>query len=223
MKAKFVLTMLVASALLVGCANADLQNALNSMSKLEQSLNAGMAQAVQAPGASGVSTLSGFTNLKQSKLNGVLRQQLSTDGSKPEWPKLVITDLQIPADQLDMSRSIMLRPDECVVFNAVLWSDAAHSENFNNLGLCARDLPRQSNDFVLTWKSFSVSGKTTGQVRTSGPVPPYNKLPSDAALDTWLMSQFGQYYVGSLLTIAGYDHNYTPDDRRIWVKNIKAN
>lgn len=222
MKTTFFLTTLVASSLLAGCTTTDMQNTLTSMKKMEQSLNEGLAKAIQVPGASGVSPTSDFTNIKQSKLNGVFRQQLSTDGSTPEWPKLVITDLQFPADQLDRTRSKALRPHECVFFNAVLWSDAAHSESFNNLGLCASDLSGQSNSFVAPWWLTPISGKTSGQMRTSGPVPPFRKLPTDADLDGWLTNNFGNYYIGNLLTIVGYDQNYLPDDRRIWLKNIKA-
>ena len=77
-------------------------------------------------------------------------------------------------------------------------ADAKRSERFSNLSLCAPELPKQSNNFVLTWKSFSISGKTSGQVRSDGPTPPYSKLPSDPAMERWLMNQFGLYYVGSL-------------------------
>ena len=92
----------------------------------------------------------------------------------------------------------------------------------SNLSLCAPELPKQSNNFVLTWKSFSISGKTSGQVRSDGPTPPYSKLPSDPAMERWLMNQFGLYYVGSLLTLVGYDPNFTVDDRRFWIRNIKG-
>ncbi|MGR3815968.1 MAG: hypothetical protein ACU0AU_17865, partial [Cognatishimia activa] len=109
-----------------------------------------------------------------------------------------------------------------VHFDAVLWHDAKRSERFSNLSLCAPELPKQSNNFVLTWKSFSISGKTSGQVRTDGPTPPYSKLPSDPAMERWLMNQFGLYYVGSLLTLVGYDSNFTIDDRRFWIRNIKG-
>ena len=86
----------------------------------------------------------------------------------------------------------------------------------------APELPKQSNNFVLTWKSFSISGNTSGQVRSDGPIPPYSKLPSDPAMERWLMNQFGLYYVGSLLTLVGYDPNFTVDDRRFWIRNIKG-
>lgn len=41
-------------------------------------------------------------------------------------------------------------------------------------------------------------------------------------LRAWLMNQFGLYYVGSLLTLVGYDPNFTVDDRRFWIRNIKG-
>ncbi|GAA0533665.1 hypothetical protein [Pigmentiphaga daeguensis] len=125
---------------------------------------------------------------------------------------MVISNLQIPADQMTLTRSLTLKASDCIRFDAVLWHDAKRSERFSNLSLCAPELPKQSNNFVLTWKSFSISGKTSGQVRTDGPIPPYSKLPSDPAMERWLMNQFGLYYVGSLLTLVGYDPNFTVDE-----------
>jgi hypothetical protein len=152
----------------------------------------------------------------QSDLNS------ATDGRAPEWPKVVISNLQIPADQMTLTRSLTLKASDCIRFDAVLWHDAKRSERFSSLSLCAPELPKQSNNFVLTWKRFSNSGKTTGQIRSDGPTPPYSKLPSDPAMERWLMNQFGLYYVGSLLTLVGYDPNFTVDDRRFWIRNIKG-
>ena len=42
------------------------------------------------------------------------------------------------------------------------------------------------------------------------------------AMERWLINQFGLYYVGSLLTLVGYDPNFTVDDRRFWIRNIKG-
>ena len=148
-----------------------------------------------------------FRFLRRS--HNALRQNLSTDGRAPEWPKVVISNLQIPADQMTLTRSLTLKASDCIHFDAVLWHDAKRSERFSNLSLCAPELPKQSNNFVLTWKSFSISGKTSGQVRSDGPTPPYSKLPSDPAMERWLMNQFGLYYIGSLLTLVGYDPNFT--------------
>ena len=157
-----------------------------------------------------------------SRSHNALRQNLSTDGRAPEWPKVVISNLQLPADQMTLTRSLTLKASDCIRFDAVLWHDAKRSERFSNLSLCAPELPKQSNNFVLTWKSFSISGKTSGQVRSDGPIPPYSKLPGDPAMERWLMNQFGLYYVGSLLTLVGYDPNFTVDDRRFWIRNIKG-
>ncbi|WP_282959023.1 hypothetical protein [Comamonas kerstersii] len=41
-------------------------------------------------------------------------------------------------------------------------------------------------------------------------------------MERWLMNQFGLYYVGSLLALVGYDPNFTVDDRRFWIRNIKG-
>jgi len=67
---------------------------------------------------------------------------------------VVISNLQIPADQMTLTRSLTLKASDCIHFDAVLWHDAKRSERFSNLSLCAPELPKQSNNFVLTWKSF---------------------------------------------------------------------
>lgn len=201
---------------LTGCSSTEMQGALNSLNGVGQSIGANLSQAATA------STGSASKNsLLRTPLYNALRQNISTDGRAPEWPKVVITNLDIPADQRSLSRSLTLKATDCIHFDAVLWHDAKRPERFSNLSLCAPELPKQSNNFVLTWKSFSISGKTTGQVRTDGPTPPYMKLPSDPAMDSWVMNQFGLYYVGSLLTLVGYDQNFTVDDRRFWIKNLK--
>src|SRR5690606_11541514 len=184
--------------------------ALDSLSGLGQSIGTSLSQAATPAGAANRNSLLG------TPLHNALRQNLSTDGRAPEWPKVVISNLQIPADQMTLSRSLTLKASDCVHFDAVLWHDAKRSERSSNLSICAPELPKQPNNFVLSWKSFSISGKTTGQVRTDGPTPPYNKLPSDPAMERWLMNPFGLYYVGSLLTLVGYDPNFTVDDRRFW-------
>ncbi|WP_234454594.1 hypothetical protein [Pseudomonas sp. LAM2023] len=199
-----------------GCSSTEMQGALNSLNGVGQSISANLKQV--SPASVGTTSKN---SLLRTPLYNALRQNISTDGRAPEWPKVVITNLDIPADQRSLSRSLTLKANDCVHFDAVLWHDARRSEHFENLSLCAPDLPKQSNNFVLTWKSFSVSGKTTGQARTDGPTPPYSKLPSDAVMDSWVMNQFGLYYVGSMLTLVGYDPNFSVDDRRFWIKNIK--
>ena len=92
----------------------------------------------------------------------------------------------------------------------------------SDLSLCAPELPKQSNNFVLTWKSFSISGETTGQVGSDGPTPPYSKLPGRPGNGSLVDESVRLYYVGSLLTLVGYDPKFTVDDRRFWIRNIKG-
>ena len=201
---------------LSGCSTTEMHGALDSISGVGQSISTSLTQVDRTPTGS-----VGSNSLLRSPLLNALRQNISTDGRAPEWPKVVITKLAIPVDQLTLTRSLTLKASDCIHFDAVLWHDAKRSERFSGLSLCAPELPKQSNNFVLTWKSFSISGKTTGQARTEGPTPPYSKLPSDSAMNSWLMNQFGLYYVGSLLTLVGHDPEFTDDDRRFWIKNIK--
>lgn len=204
---------LVVAALLSGCSSVHTQPAWESIKDKTAALSNNLRQSNQNPQRSG-------TSLLATPLHGALSRQPSTDGQTPEWPKVVITNLKIPAEQLDLGRTLTLRPDECIHFDAVLWRSAQESQRFDDIHLCANELPKQSNNFVLTWKSFSIAGDTTGQVRTEGPTPPSMKLPSDPVVDQWLMSQFGLYYLGSLLTLVGYDPDFTPDSRRFWVKDL---
>ncbi len=54
------------------------------------------------------------------------------------------------------------------------------------------------------------------------PNPTDSKLPGDPTMARRPMNQFGLYYVGSLLTLVGYDPNFTVDDHRFWIRNIKG-
>lgn len=202
---------------LSGCATTDLNNAIGSFNNLGQSLTSGLAPTSGNSGGVG----GDYRPLAQMPLYRALSSNLSTDGSAPEWPKVVVTDLTIPQGQTSIGRSFTLKPNECATFNAVLWRGPSQSERIDKVALCAKDLPKQSNNFVTTWRSFPISGKTTGQARTDGPTPPYSKLPTGANVESWMMNQFGLFYVGSMLTMVGYDQNFSVDDRRFWVKNVK--
>ncbi|MDR1853359.1 MAG: hypothetical protein LBR05_00430 [Azoarcus sp.] len=212
--------MVLLAALLGGCSSTDMRSTLDTVvsaaNKSVDSLVSGMKS-----GGGGASSAASANSLLKSPLYNVMRENPSTDGSAPEWPKVVITNLQIPAAQLESSHSLHLGPDECIIFDAMLWRSAKKSERFKDLTLCSQELPKQSNAFVTTWKVFNIYGNTTGQVRGDGPTPPYSKLPYDQKLEQWISLNFGLYYIGSLLTLTGYDPNFSRDTRRFWVKNIK--
>lgn len=204
------------SVFVAGCAT-DMGAA---MGQLNDSLGEfGKAVATSAEAGSASSRGSG-NSLAKTKLMGVFNRSLSTDGQPPEWPKVAITNLYVPADQASSSR-LRLRANDCVHFDAVLWYDAKHNEKFNDVSLCALELPKRSNDFVTTWRTFPISGKTSGQQRSDGPVPPRSKLPSDSLTDRW-MTGLGIYFIGSMLTMMGYDPQFIEDDRRFWVKKVRS-
>lgn len=200
------------AALLSGCSGVNTQTAWESVKDKTARLSQNVRQSTQQQRRG--------TSVLETPLLGALSRNPSKDGQTPEWPKVVILDLRIPADQLNLGRTLSLRPDECIRFDAMLWKSATASDRFEDVYLCADQLPKQSNNFVLTWKSFSIPGETTGQVRTEGPTPPFTKLPGNPSMDQWLMSQFGLYYLGSLLSLVGYDPDFTPDSRRFWVKDL---
>src|SRR5690606_17575402 len=151
---------------------SDMQGALDSLNGLGHSIGTSLAQAATPASAASRNSLLG------TPLHNALRHNLSTDGRAPEWPKVVISNLQIPADQMTLTRSLTLKASDCIRFVAVLWHDDKRSERCSNLSLCAPELPRLSDNVGLTWESFRISGKPTGQVRSDAPMPPYSRLPS---------------------------------------------
>lgn len=219
MKNKTLLALIASgSILLSGCATTSMQDAIG---QINGSLNE-IGRALGTPGAEGSGPVvssngRGGTRLTNTKLMGVYSHSPSTDGQSPEWPKVAISNLVIPAEQVSAPR-LRLKESDCVYFDAVLWHDAKTNEKFNGVSLCAPELPKRSNGFVTTWRTFPISGKTSGQVRGEGPTPPYSKLPSDALMDRW-MAGAGIYFIGSILTMMGYDPQFFVDDRRFWVKN----
>lgn len=161
--------------------------------------------------------------IARTKLANLFAGHPATGDGAPEWPKIAISISEIPRSQLEHHYiSQRPTPGECMRFSIKLWRNAKTVETFNDLQLCGSDIvPGVSFSKLTVWKSFPVSGKTAGQVRT-GPTPPYNKLPSSPNLDRWLANETGYYYLGSLLHSVGYDWNYAPDSRRVWVERVQG-
>lgn len=160
----------------------------------------------------------GATDLSKTMLANILTPA-SASTNVPEWPKIAIRDLDIPANQLGGERP--LAGNECIHFNATVWTSATVSDRIDNIRFCAKDFTSKNNQFVLEWKIYSIPGKTTGQLRSDGPVPPSSKLPTDPLVDQWFQSKNAYYYLGSLLVAMGLDKNFYPDKRRIWVVNLR--
>lgn len=158
-----------------------------------------------------------------TKLARIFANYPAAGDEAPEWPKIAISISEIPRAQLENHFMIHRpAPSECMRFSIKLWSNAKTAENFNNLELCGSDIaPGVSFSKLMVWKNFPVTGKTAGQVRT-GPTPPYNKVPSSPQLDKWFVNDTGYYYLGSLLYSLGYDWNYAPDSRRVWVAKVEG-
>ncbi len=158
-----------------------------------------------------------------TKLANIFSNYPATGDTAPEWPKIAISITEIPRAQLENHYMVHHpAPNECMRFSIKLWPNAKAAETFSDLELCGNDIaPGVSFSKLMVWKNFPVTGKTAGQVR-SGPTPPYNKLPSSPALDRWFMNDTGYYYLGSLLYSLGYDWNYAPDSRRVWVAKVEG-
>ncbi|MDO8931718.1 MAG: hypothetical protein Q7U97_04930, partial [Rhodocyclaceae bacterium] len=156
-----------------------------------------------------------------TKLANIFSSHPATGDAVPEWPKIAISITEIPRVQLENHYMVHRpAPNECMRFSIKLWPSPKTVETFTDLELCGADIPPGvSFSKLMVWKNFPVAGKTAGQVR-SGPTPPYNKLPSSPLLDRWCANDTGYYYLGSLLHSFGYDWNYAPDSRRVWVEKV---
>jgi len=130
-----------------------------------------------------------------------LRQNLSPDGRAPEWPKVVISNLQIPADQMTLTRSLTLKASDCIRFDAVLWHDAKRSERFSNLSLCAPELPKQSNNFVLT--AYSTPIPPPIPVQTLPAIPDETRHPLHSKPYRPFQSKVGHPFQNKPATQAG--------------------
>jgi outer membrane murein-binding lipoprotein Lpp len=140
------------SILLSGCATTSMQDVVGQINGSLNELGSALS------GAGSNSTEQNRTNLKDTKLMGVFSSSLSTDGTAPEWPKVAITNLQVPSDLASLN-SLRLKYGQCIIFNAVLWHDSKNNEKFNDVSLCSQDLPKRSNGFVTTWRTFPSAEK----------------------------------------------------------------
>lgn len=193
---------------LSGCSTADLTS---TSEKLKSAVD-------DFSGKKSAAASDSATDLSKTRLANIL-SLVSASTNVPEWPKIAIRDLDIPASQLTGNRP--LAGNECIHFNATVWTSATVSDRIENIRFCAKDFTSKDNQFVLEWKIYSIPGKTTGQLRNDGPVPPSTKLPTDPAIDQWFSSRNAYYYLGSLLVSMGLDKNFYPDKRRIWVVNLR--
>lgn len=196
---------------------------LNSFLKgAVDTINNTAAQAKGGGNAQGAtSSTVGRHKVADTKLAKIFASYPATGDAAPEWPKVAISISDIPREQTE-NHYMVHRPsaNECMRFSIKLWSNAKTSEAFNDLELCGSDIAAGvSFSQIRVWKNFPVSGKTAGQVRT-GPTPPYTKIPSSPLLDRWFVNESGYYYFGSLLYSLGYDWNFAPDSRRVWVEKV---
>lgn len=204
----------------LGGLNSFLKGVTDSINSTAAQAQGGTRPQAQQPGAS-----SGNQRRKISgtKLANIFSSHPATGDAPPEWPRIAISIAEIPQVQLE-NHYMVHKPTatECMRFSVKYWTNAKTVETFNDLELCGGDIPSGvSFSKLMVWKNFPVAGKTAGQVRI-GPTPPYNKLPQSPTLDRWFMNDTGYHYLGSLLYSLGYDWNYAPDSRRIWVAKVEG-
>lgn len=198
--------------------NGFLKSVVSSINNTAAKIQAG-TQNSSTPGASEATDQG--RKLSDTDLANIFSKYPATGDGAPEWPRVAISIQEIPKAQLE-NHYMVHKPqsDECMRYSVKLWLSAKKSEFFKDLELCGSDIvPGVSFSNLMTWKSFPVTGKTAGQIRT-GPTPPYNKLPPSPMLNQWLTNDSGYYYLGSLLYSMGYDWNYAPDSRRVWVAKV---
>lgn len=212
MKYRNLLGVLLA-CLVSGCTTADIKGVVDALNSPARPVGTSPGQPAVQPSANMEKN-----SLLKTPLYNALHQNLYTGGKVPEWPKVVILDLEIPRNEL-AAPSINPLPGECIRFDAVLWHDAKRSERFSHVTLCASELPTGVTYDFVGFLSF-ISGKTTGQLRTDGPTPPLYIMPTDQAMKQWTAFS-GLYFVGGLMRLVGYDPDFPIDNRRFWIRNIK--
>jgi len=244
------------AAMLAGCAaqggdaRQALQGAVNGLGKMLGAPPPGQAGG-QGPAAGG--DLIGIDNvpiriggarpadprwagtpLRESKLMGLFVGKPSGD-CHPCYPRVAIVVTDYSETLLTKGSALNWpgnpnppppRPDECVKFDATLWTDAKHSELLRNILLCNADIQKADKVYSRTnMQDFDASfGRPphTYEVRTTGPKAPYRLLALDTKADSALWAN-GFYLFGNLFVLTGYQGGRQMAgvmEDRMWFVNV---
>lgn len=172
--------------------------------------------------ASKVNSAKPSISILDTRLANLLSNNPSTSNDKPQWPRIAISELRVPTYQVrENIPAVGFTLRDCVYFNATVWTNETASEQLENVSVCGADMARlrikgyDNRGAVMAWQSSAVSGETTGQTRTSGPLPPAYGLGKSDFLKLWLDHGYGLLFLGHILHSVGYDPNF--DERRIWL------
>jgi hypothetical protein len=171
----------------------------------------------------------GAVNFFDTKLNNLLGKNPSTTSAFPEWPRIAISNVELPATALThvpIGGSFKIKPGDCMYFKATIWADEKNSETLDSVAVCGIDIGRHpdleaNNQYkTSTDVMWPASGGTTGATRTEGPTPPEYFIDDQLAqreLD-FRTRRSVLPMVGFLQNAVGYNKRF--DQRRMWLVNF---
>ena len=173
----------------------------------------------------------GTVNLFDTRLDNLLARNPSTSNVMPEWPRIALSDVELPAVALKpvgIGRTLMFDPGDCITFKATIWTDEQTSEVLDKVAVCAADMKTArgarlkssaASDLDEVDMRFPIPGETTGALRTSGPKPP------NFAVERRMTDTRRRYTSGGVLTCIGMleravGFDPSTDLRRFWIVNF---
>jgi hypothetical protein len=181
-----------------------------------------------------------------SRLNKLLSANPPTGAHDPEWPRVAISDIRIPARMLAASKrgtdlgAVAFERDvkqtmaagDCFYFTATIWADPGHSDLLKSVSLCGADLAKLreaaggrstavDEGKFLTFSTGYTPGETTGHARTTGPTPPKDMIAEKDYSGPAVAkgNGIGAWFVNATAILLGFDPSY--DRRRLWFVNFK--
>lgn len=184
------------------------------------------AQAAGAPAAARAQPVAAVNPLQGTELDGIFKKNLISNSRSPErWPRVAITIKSATPGVLSMNQQ-QLGPNDCVTFDARLWTSEKAGKRFENLQICTptlqnvlRDRPIRTMDllprFTVPWPD------TTASRRTDGPVPPFYLFPQDiGSTQGWVLTHMNtKFYLAGIFVLLGWDWD-DDFDRRVWVVSV---
>lgn len=167
------------------------------------------------------STANSGKRLQDTPIYKIFEKYPVTDShNPPDYPKAAIS-VSYP-NWLNDGDAIVgrFKPNQCLTYSVTYWANKDAQQTYDNLIICASDLSKVSHSSLRTiWPFFGPSGTNTGQVRTTGPIPPATPFPTDAASRTFI-ERGGVFFLGAIMNAMSYDWNFSADSRRVWVVKV---
>lgn len=187
------------------------------------------AQSASGPatGASGAASSAPAANanpLKGTELDGIFKKFPISNSNNPErWPRVAIT-IKTASPSVIAPHRPQLTPNDCVEFDARLWTSATEGKRFDGLRMCATGVQQLSQNVAFRtlnlFPRYTVprGENSTASQRTDGPNQPFYMFPQDIrSQQTWTGGLGnGIFYLGAIMLALGYDWD-NDFDRRLWV------